>query len=77
LRPGDFVYLNGEHKAQITGVKKYPSFRDAINNNNYKLLVPHAKSVEEAVRVYDKLFPTWKQKELGVYIFQIEYPVHD
>lgn len=71
---GDYVYLNGEYKAKIIDIKKFPSFKDAVNKNNYKLLIPEAHSVEETVEIYDKLFPLGKQRNLGVYIFGIKYP---
>ena len=75
FKVGDYVYLNGEYKAQITDIKRYPTFKNAVNENNYKLLIPDAHSVEETVKIYEKLFPLWKQRKLGVYIFRIKYPV--
>lgn len=72
---GDYIYLNGKFKAQITDIKKYPTFRDAVNEDNYKLLIPDAVSIEETIEIYENLFPLWKQKELGVYLFRIKYPV--
>ena len=74
FKVGDFVYLNGEYKAQITDIKKFPTFKDAVNENNYKVLIPDAHSIEETVKIYEKLFPLWKQRKLGVYIFGIKYP---
>jgi ASC-1-like (ASCH) protein len=73
FKVGDYVYLNGEYKAQITDIKRYPTFKDAVNENNYKLLIPDAHAVEETVKTYEKLFPLWKQEKLGVYIFEIKY----
>jgi ASC-1-like (ASCH) protein len=75
FKVGDSVYLNGEYKALITDIKEFPTFEDAVNENNYKLLIPDARSVEETVKIYEKLFPLWKQRKLGVYIFTIKYPV--
>ena len=75
FKVGDYVYLNGEYKAQITDIKRYPTFKDAVDEHNYKLLIPDAHSVEETVEMYEKLFPQWKQENLGVYIFEIKYPV--
>lgn len=75
FKVGDYVYLNGKYKAQIIDIKRYRTFKDAVNENNYKLLIPDAYSVEETVKMYEKLIPLWKQKKLGVYIFEIRYPV--
>jgi ASC-1-like (ASCH) protein len=75
LKVGDFIYLNGEYKAQITDIKRYPTFKDAVDEKNYKLLIPEAHSVEETLKVYEGLFPLWKQRKLGVYILGIKYPV--
>ena len=74
FRVGDYVYLNGEYKAKIIDIKNFHTFKDAVTENNYKLLIPEAHSVEETVKIYEKLFPLWKQRKLGVYIFGIKYP---
>jgi len=75
FKVGDYVYLNGKYKAQIVGIRKYSTFAEALSEENYKLLIPDANSIEEAIGVYNKLYPLWKQKTLGVYIFEIKYPV--
>jgi len=75
LKKGDIVYLNGEYKAQIVGVRKFSMFREAVTQENYKRLIPDAKSPEDALRVYEMLYPLWKQRKYGVYIFEIKYPV--
>jgi len=75
FKVGDYVYLNGKYKAQIVGIRRYSTFEEALNEENCKLLVPDANSIEEAIEVYNKLYPLWKQKNLGVYIFEIKYPV--
>ncbi len=72
LKVGDYVYLNGKYKGQIIDIKRYPTFKDAVDENNYKLLIPDIHSVEETVKIYEKLFPLWKQRKLGVYIFKIK-----
>jgi len=72
---GDYVYLNGKYKAQIVGIRKYSTFEEALSEENYKLLIPDANSIEEAIGVYNKLYPLWKQKNFDVYIFEIKYPV--
>ncbi len=75
FKVGDYIYLNGKYKAQIIDIKKYSTFKEAVDENNYKLLIPDANSPEEAIKVYEKLYPIWKQTQLGVYIFKIKYPV--
>jgi len=74
IKVGDYIYLNGQHKAQIVSVQKYPTFKVAVNEENYKLLIPDASSSDETVRVYEKIYPLRKQEKLGVYIFEIKYP---
>jgi len=71
---GDFVYLNGRYRTQIVSIRRYSTFREALNKENYKLLIPDANSIEKAREVYDKLYPLWKQRKLGVYILEIKYP---
>lgn len=75
FKVGDYVYLNEEYKAQITNIYKYSTFKEAVNEKNYKLLIPDASSVGEAVKIYNSIYPIWKQKEFGVYIFEVKYPV--
>lgn len=75
LKVGDYIYLNGQHKAQIVGIKKYHTFKDAVDESNFRLLIPDTHSVEEAIKIYEKLYPIWKQRKFGVYIFRIKYPV--
>lgn len=71
---GDFVLLNGVYKAKITKIKRYSTFIEAVNESNYKLLIPDSKSIEDTLRIYERLFPIWKQKKFGVIIFTIQYP---
>ena len=75
FKVGDYVYLNGKYKAQIVGIRKYSTFAEALSEENYKLLIPDANSIKEAIEVYNNLYPLWKQKNFGVYIFEIKYPV--
>ena len=75
LKVGDYVRLNGQYEVQIMNIRKYSTFEEALNKENYKLLIPDANSIEEAVKEYNNLYPLWKQKEFGVYIFEIKYPV--
>lgn len=72
LKVGDYIYLNGQYKTQIVNIKKYPTFKDAMDKNNFKILIPDAHSVEETLEIYEKLYPLWKQRKLGVYIFRIK-----
>ena len=66
FKAGDYVYLNEEYRAKITNVWKYSTFNEAVNENNYKLLIPDANSLGEAIRIYENLYPLWKQKKLGL-----------
>jgi ASC-1-like (ASCH) protein len=72
IQVNDHIYFNGRYKAKITKVSKYPSFRQAVNKENYKKLIPDADSHENAISIYESLFPLWKQRQLGVYIFEFE-----
>lgn len=72
---GDFVSLNGKYKAKIQAIQKYKSFKEALNENNFRLLIPDALSIEEALNIYNEIYPLWKQEKLGVIIFRIKYPI--
>ena len=75
FKRGDYVYLNGIYKAKIVNIWTYSTFEEALQNYDYKLLIPDANSQQDALRVYNNLYPLWKQRKYGVYIFEIKYPV--
>ncbi len=75
FKVGDYVYLNGKYKAQIMKIWTYSTFKEALQYYDHELLVPDVNSQEEALRVYNSLYPLWKQRKYGVYIFEIKYPV--
>lgn len=41
-------------------------FNDVINKDNYKLMIPNAKTKEDAIKVYNKIYSEDKQKQCGV-----------
>jgi len=75
LKIGDLILLNGRFRAQIIDIRRYPTFKDAINEKNYKLLIPDASSIDETIKMYEKIFPLEKQIELGIYILELRYPI--
>ncbi|MEK6808004.1 MAG: ASCH domain-containing protein [Nanoarchaeota archaeon] len=74
FKVGDYIYLNDKYRAKIINIWTHTTFRDAISDSNYKLLIPDATSADDAIKTYESLYPLWKQKQLGVYIFELKYP---
>jgi ASC-1-like (ASCH) protein len=56
---------------RVTAVRRYDHFRDLLNTEGFKTIVPQVKSEEEALRLLQEIYPAEKEA-LGVYAFQIE-----
>ncbi|MFH1978667.1 MAG: hypothetical protein ABIJ92_05050 [Candidatus Aenigmatarchaeota archaeon] len=71
-------YRNKRLLTRISRIDKYDpgiTFRDVIDETNYRKLIPFAQNPEDAIRMYDDLNPIEKQTEYGVVIFEFECPI--
>ncbi len=75
LKTGEIISLNGKYNAKIIKIQKFSSFKEALNINNYKKLLPNASSIDDALNIYSNIYPLWKQEKLGVFILEIKYPL--
>lgn len=55
----------------VTGVVKYKSFRDYLEQEGVARTLPGLKSVEEGVRAYRKFYDEKDEKDYGVVAFHI------
>ena len=72
INVNDTILIQGTDPFYVRNLNMYASFQEAVKENNYKRLIPDAKSVMEAIKIYEDIYPVWKQKKLGVYIFEIK-----
>lgn len=56
---------------RVTAVRRYDNFRDLLNAEDFKTIVPQVKSEEEALRLLQEIY-TAEKEALGVYAFQVE-----
>jgi len=71
IHEGDILLIQGKTPFRVVGINTYSSFNDAVSSENYRRLIPDAKSPADAVAIYEKFYSLEKQKDLGVYILQI------
>ena len=64
--------VQGEHPFKIIDKEIYQNFKEAITLENYRRLIPDVESVDDAVKIYQKIYSKTKQKLFKVYIFEIE-----
>lgn len=72
LQLGDVIVFNDSLKVRIISVHIFPSYEDVMKVLDFKKLIPDAKSVEDAIGVYEEFYSKEKQANLGVYVFGIE-----
>ena len=73
------IFINREDKndsfeRRVTNIKVFNppiSFKDVINENNYKLLIPDAETIQEAVDVYENIegYPEKAQEEGIIFLY--------
>lgn len=74
IKKGDTVLLRtsgGEVKIKIIDVRGYKDFQDALKHENISRLLPGVKP-ENALEIYERIYPEWKVKQYGVLIFELE-----
>ncbi|PIU75390.1 MAG: hypothetical protein COS76_01015 [Candidatus Portnoybacteria bacterium CG06_land_8_20_14_3_00_39_12] len=74
IKKGDDVLLQtggDEVKIKIIDVRKYESFREALEKEEIAQLLPDIKS-ENALELYERIYPQWKVEQYGgVLIFEL------
>lgn len=67
---------NNDHsesvEKKIVSLRIYKNFRDAFEKEDYCRAVPDAKSVDDAVAVYEQFYSIKKQHEFSVIFIEIE-----
>lgn len=82
LDVGDFIiFTNNDNQKQtvkteitlLEEIRKPTSFKEAINEDNYKQLIPSANNIQEAVEVYDNI-SEYKEgaKEHGILLIHLK-----
>lgn len=77
IRSGDVVCLHNRTKeiwCEIIRTQLYPTFKDMLEQEGLKKMLPQAGSIEAGVQIYRK-FPTFAEKELkfGAYAMEVKF----
>ena len=77
IKTGDVVCLHNRKKeiwCEITRTHLYPTFKDMLEKEGLKKMLPQANSIEEGVQIY-RNFPTFADKELkfGAYALEVKF----
>lgn len=77
IRPRDHVMIyNSEEtksiEAVVKRVQKYPTFRELLENEQLKSVLPDAESVDQGVEIYHKFYPENDEKKYGVLAIEVK-----
>lgn len=76
LRPGDSViFFDNEHTESITktvaAIHLYPTFESAFKEQDFRKAIPSAKTVKEAIAVYEQFYTPKMQQQEGVAFIEL------
>ena len=66
LQIGDILKINNEVEFNVVGKNVYTTFREMIEGEGLKNVIPDKETVEEAVSVYYKFFSEEDELKYGV-----------
>ncbi len=66
ISTGDKIIFNDEIPVTVTGSKLYETFRQALREENVKLIFPDEPSFERALKRFHGMYPKWKENRYGV-----------
>jgi ASC-1-like (ASCH) protein len=77
IRSGSILCLHNRIKeiwCEVMRTRAYPTFKDMLEKEGLKNMLPQAKSIEEGVKIYRK-FPTFAEKEnkFGAYAIEVNF----
>ncbi len=77
IRSGSILRLHNRKKeiwCDVTRTHAYSTFKDMLEKEGLKNMLPQAKSIEEGVKIYRK-FPTFAEKEnkFGAYAIEVKF----
>lgn len=76
LKPGDKVRFSNNAGTEalvkrVVAVHTYRTFEEAFTEQDYKQAIPSARSVAEAVRVYEQFYSREQQEQTGVVFVEL------
>ena len=76
LQPGDSIRFTAPPNSTsivktVAKVHRYATFREAFKEQNFQLAIPDARSVDDAVAVYERFYPRQIQDEIGVVFIEL------
>ncbi|MFA5086949.1 MAG: ASCH domain-containing protein [Candidatus Paceibacterota bacterium] len=69
------VYNNEETdsvQVMVKNIRKYSSFKEMLENEQLKKILPDAETVEEGIKIYERFYGPKEEKEFGVVAMEVE-----
>lgn len=71
IKVGDVLLLNNNERFEVIGRREYENFKDMLEAEGYKKVLPDKDSLEEAEAVYYEFFTPEQEKKYGVVAFEV------
>lgn len=72
IMSGDTITFNGILKVEVVAKTIHSTFRDMIESNGVSNVIPHAETIDQAVKVYRKFYSESMEKASGVCAIHIK-----
>jgi len=73
IKTGDILEIEPERvQFEVVGKNNYPSFKEMIEKEGIKNVLPDKDNIEEAVDVYYRFFTKEQEEEFGVVAIKIK-----
>jgi ASC-1-like (ASCH) protein len=72
MRVGDLILTNGILMLEILNISIYKTFREMIQQEGIKNVIPDANSLDEAESVYYNFYTKTEEEKFGVIAIQIK-----
>jgi ASC-1-like (ASCH) protein len=74
---GDHIIIHNEEETEnfevvVLDVRPYSSFREMLEKESLKKVLPNVSSVSGGVKIYKKFYSSEQEKEFGVVAIEIE-----
>ena len=77
LKPGDNVRFTNPDGSQsvvkeVVALHTYPTFADAFKTQDFQRAIPTAKTVDDAIHIYERFYPGFAQQEFGIVFIELK-----
>jgi ASC-1-like (ASCH) protein len=71
IKVGDLLRINNFSNFRVVGKNNYKFFRELLEKEGFKNVIPDKGNIEEAIGVYNKFYSSTQEEEFGVVAFKI------